>query len=217
MLICQENYGKNRDFFLLCKRSLFALQADPFSATDKTSLRRRRCSVHQGVCRQSPVRKGALRKNHGGWSACRQNLPQRIEFYEARRVDQECASHIPAKTSAKSWGIGARRSKIRSFEDSFDVSRHRGGALAGSTLVARRNGCEKSDGVVGVTGSRRGAYATGPCTNQMTSDWHGSSEWSRRSAAAAPGRNERREPVRYSVTRSTKGMCPTTIRQSASV
>ena len=38
MLICQENYGKNRDFFLLCKRSLFAPQADPFSATDKTSL-----------------------------------------------------------------------------------------------------------------------------------------------------------------------------------
>ena len=35
MLICQENYGKNRDFFLLCKRSLFALQADPFSAADK--------------------------------------------------------------------------------------------------------------------------------------------------------------------------------------
>ena len=217
MLICQENYGKNRDFFLLCKRSLFALQADPFSATDKTSLRRRQSSARWGACRQNPGRKGALRKNHGGWSACRQNLPQRIEFYEARRVDQECVSHVPAKTPAKSWGIGARRSKIRSFEDSFDVSRHRGGALADSTLVARRNGSEKSDGVVGVTGSRRGAYTAGPCTNQMTSDWHGSSEWSRRSAAAAPGRNERREPVRYSVTRSTKGMCPTTIRQSASV
>lgn len=217
MLICQEYYGKNRDFFLRCKRSLLALQADPFSATDKTSLRRRQSSARWGACRQNPVRKGALRKNHGGWSACRQNLSQRIEFYEARRVDQECVSHIPAKTSAKSWGIGAWRSKIRSFEDSFDVSRHRGGALAESTLVIRRNGCEKSDGVVGATRSRRDAYTAGPCTNQMTSDWHGSSEWSRRSAAAAPGRNERREPVRYSVTRSTKGMCPTTIRQSVSV
>ena len=207
MLICQEKYRKDRDFFLRCKRNLFALQADRFSATDKTSLRRRQSSARWGACRQNP----------GGSSACKQNLRQRIDFYGARRVDQECASHIPAKTSAKSWGIGAWGTKIRSFEDSFDVSRHRGGALADSTLMARRNGCEKSDGVVGATRSRRGAYTAGPCTNQMTSDWHGSSEWSRRSAAAAPGRNERRELVRYSVTRSTKGMCPTTIRQSVSV